>query len=265
MTPPSYLQEITYKLQSRNAALGWHYSGVLWSFIIFSWLLRKGDRNWLLTDSISGFRVDTIREPSDGSLGDQTSCLPTRHAVVFPGLSCGLKSFTNHVNKYPELRILWFFTPEYKDFAAFIVAAQIQHGPQDAHTMWKVFVPIKWGQLILMMQQAVQTAGSACLNQCVCSSEGVCLVWVAHTCFPVGWIWWRPQGTEQTDSSESSSEGVRYPTLHCCSCQACLAAMMGSRWTERQHQKHRTFLVQFCSASVYLWCTEELPPIHLIL
>lgn len=97
--------------------------------------MRKGERNWLLTDSISGFRVDTIREPSDGSLGDQTSRLPTRHAVVFPGLSCGLKSFTNHVNKYPELRILWFFTPEYKDFAAFIVAAQIQHGLQDAQTM----------------------------------------------------------------------------------------------------------------------------------
>lgn len=102
---------------------------------MFSWLLRKVERNWLQAGSVSGFRVDTIREPSDGSLGAQTSRLPTRHAVVFPGLSCGLKSFTNHVNKYPELRILWFFTPEYKDFAAFNVAAQIQHGLQDAQTM----------------------------------------------------------------------------------------------------------------------------------
>lgn len=92
-------------------------------------------RNWLLTDSISDFCVDAIREPSNGSLGDQTSHLPTRHAVVFSGLSCGLKSFTNHYNKCPELRILWFFTPEYKDFAAFIVGVQIQHGLQDAQTM----------------------------------------------------------------------------------------------------------------------------------
>lgn len=80
---------------------------------------REGERNWLLTDSISGFRVDTIREASDGSLGDQTSRLRTRHAVVYHGLWCGLKSFTHHVNKYSELRVLWFFTPENKDFAAF--------------------------------------------------------------------------------------------------------------------------------------------------
>lgn len=111
---------------------------LFWPFyrvFIFSCLLREGERKWLLTDSLSGFRVDTIREASDGSLGDQTSRLPTRHAVVFPGLSCGLKSSTTHVNKYPELSILGFFTPEYKDFAAFVVVVQIQHGLQDAQTM----------------------------------------------------------------------------------------------------------------------------------
>lgn len=78
-----------------------------------------GGRKRLLAGSISAFRADTIREASDGSPGDQTSRLPTRQALVCPGLCCGLGTFTHHVNKSPELRVLRFSTPENKDFAPF--------------------------------------------------------------------------------------------------------------------------------------------------
>lgn len=124
MITPNYRPEITFHLQ--DLLFSGHFLMTVCIFI-FSCSL-KGERNWHLSDSPAGSRVDTIKEPSDGSPGDQTSPRPTRHAAVFPGLSCGLKSFTDHVNKYPGLRILWFFTPEYKDAAAFVVAVQIQHG-----------------------------------------------------------------------------------------------------------------------------------------
>lgn len=107
---------------------------MFWSFVEFDPLflvVEEGGRGRkrLLAGSISGFRADTIREASDGSRGDQTSRLPTRQALVCPGLCCGLGTFTHHVNKSPELRVLWFSTPENKDFAAFLVAVQIQQGP----------------------------------------------------------------------------------------------------------------------------------------
>lgn len=72
----------------RRATRGSLFAGLLWGFIVFSLcLLKKGKRNWHLTDSPAGFRVDTIKEPSDGSVGDQTSPLPTRHAAVSLGVS----------------------------------------------------------------------------------------------------------------------------------------------------------------------------------
>lgn len=196
-------------------------------------LVKERGRNWHLPDSPAGFHVDTIKEPSDGSLGDQTSPRPTRHAAVFPSLSCGLKSYTNHVNKYPELRILWFFTPDYKDAAAFVVAVQMQQGLLGCQNHVKSICTYK-GRPIDINDAASSTECRKCAFEPVCAFEraSVSEVRVTHTCFPVGWIWWRPQGTEQTDSSESSSEGVRYPRLHRCSCQARLATMMGSRWTE---------------------------------
>lgn len=82
--------------------------------------------DWRLTDSPAGCVVDTIKEPSDVAEGDLTSSPPTHSAFLCCSLSCGLKSFTNHVNKYPRLGILWFFTPEYKEESAFVVAAEIQ-------------------------------------------------------------------------------------------------------------------------------------------
>lgn len=81
---------------------------------------------WHLTDSPAGCVVDTIKEPSNVAEGDLTSSPPTHSATLRFSLSCDLKSFTNHVNKYPRLSIMWFFTPKYKELYAFVVATKIQ-------------------------------------------------------------------------------------------------------------------------------------------
>lgn len=115
----------------------------------------------------------------------------------------------------------------------FVVAVQMQQGLLGCQNHVKSICTYK-GRPIDINDAASSTECRKCAFEPVCAFEraSVSEVRVTHTCFPVGWIWWRPQGTEQTDSSESSSEGVRYPRLHRCSCQARLATMMGSRWTE---------------------------------
>lgn len=128
----------------------------------------------------AGFHVDTIKEPSDGSLGDQTSPRPTRHAAVFPSLSCGLKGYTNHVNKYPELRILWFFTPDYKDAAAFVVAVQMQHGLLGCQNHVKSICTYK-GRPIDINDAASSTECRKCAFEPVCAFERASVLGPGHS------------------------------------------------------------------------------------
>lgn len=117
--------------------------------------------------------------------GDLTSSPPTHSASLHCSLSCGLKSFTNHVNKYPALGILWFFTQENKELCAFVVATEIQDDLRECQEHVKNICSHK--------ERPIGINGVACgrgHGKCVFESVCVC-VWpgsVRHTCFPVGWI-----------------------------------------------------------------------------
>lgn len=135
---------------------------------------------WRLTDSPAGCVVDTIKEPSNVAAGDLTSSPPTRSATLRCSLSCGLKSFTNHVNKYPGLSILWFFTPEYKESCAFVVATEIQDDLGGCQEHVKNICSHK--------ERPIGINGVACSRghgkwvfESVCVREGACLVWVSQT------------------------------------------------------------------------------------
>lgn len=179
--------------------------------------------DWHLQRNQQGILVDAIkRNHQTWHRGNLTSSPPTHCATLRCSLSCGLKSITNHVNKYRRPSILWFFTPKYKESCAFVVAAEIQDDLGGCQEHVKSICSHK--------ERATGINGVACSgghgkrvfdSVCVWVREHVWSGSVRHTCFPVGWIWWGPQGKEQTDSSESSSRGVRYPRVQRCSCQAC--------------------------------------------
>lgn len=144
-----------------------------------------------------------------------------------------------------------FSLPSTRSGALLLWPRKLKMISEDARSMWKIFVALKKGQLVLMVWHAAEATGSLCWSQCEC----VCVrarehVWsgsVRHTCFPVGWIWWGPQGKEQTNSSESSSQGVRYPRVQCCSCRACSGRHDGLQ-VDGQTASQREELQPACSA-----------------
>lgn len=87
---------------------------------------------WCLTDSPAGCVVDTIKEPSNAAQGGSDF---STHTWCNCSLSCGQKSFTNHVNKYPWLCIAWFFTPSTSSRVLFLWPLTFKMISVDAGTM----------------------------------------------------------------------------------------------------------------------------------
>ena len=124
--------------------------------------------DWHLTDSPAGCVVDTIKEPSDVAEGDLTSSPPTHRAALPCSLSCGQKSFTNHVNKYPRLSILWFFTPEYKELCAFVVAVEIEDDLEECREHVKNICSHKERPIGINGVAWQSRPREVCVSVCVC-------------------------------------------------------------------------------------------------
>lgn len=102
----------------------------------------------------------------------------------------------------------------------------------DARSMWKIFVPIKKGQLVLMALSAAGATGSVSLSLCVCERVSVFGLGQSDTL------------VSQQDGSDRGHRAVSrqihqshrprvfsIPECNAAAAKPTVAAMMGSRWT----------------------------------
>lgn len=175
-----------------------------------------------LTDSPAGCVVDTIKEPSNVAEGDLTSSPPTYTAQLSASVySVVWKVSQIMLTNIPDWASCGFSLLSTRSCTRLLWPQRFNIISEDARSMWKIFVAIKKGQLVLIVWHAVKATESVCVGVC---ERRAYLIWVTQThLFP-----------SRMDLIEATGQGadrfIRVISSWCPVSQSAVQQLPGLQW-----------------------------------